>query len=305
LVVGCNMPLDAQHRLRRACAGKKVPFVFWLQDIYSAAIRHYLTARLGLVGRLIGDRYRRLERALLRSSDAVVAISERFLPKLAEWGVAPERVTVIPNWAPLSEIAPVARTNDWARQHALTDKTVALYTGTLGLKHNPAMLLELAHAGAARALQVVVASEGKAAEWLAERAKAEKIDNLIVLPFQPMKLYPQVLGTGDILLAVLGAEAAAFSVPSKVLSYLAAGRPIVAAIAHENDAVTFIESGGAGRVVAPDDSAGFVARVLALASDPQMRDSMGHSARAFAEAHFAVDTIADRFEAVFVDAIAR
>jgi glycosyltransferase involved in cell wall biosynthesis len=120
-----------------------------------------------------------------------------------------------------------------------------------------------------------------------------------------MKLYPQVLGTGDILLAILGAEAAAFSVPSKVLSYLAAGKPVVAAIAHENDAASFVESVGAGRVVAPDDTAGFVARVLALASDPQMRDSMGHSARAFAEAHFAVDTIADRFEGVFADALAR
>jgi len=57
LVVGCNMPLDAQQRLRQACANEKVPFVFWLQDIYSAAIGHYLTERLGLIGRLIGNRF--------------------------------------------------------------------------------------------------------------------------------------------------------------------------------------------------------------------------------------------------------
>src|SRR6185437_15598222 len=96
LVVGCNMPLDAQHRLRQACADGKVPFVFWLQDLYSVAIGHYLTKRLGVVGRLIGNRYQHLERMLLRSSDAVVAISDRFIPKLAEWGMPPERVAVIP-----------------------------------------------------------------------------------------------------------------------------------------------------------------------------------------------------------------
>ena len=304
LVVGCNMPLDAQQRLRQACAQEKVPFVFWLQDIYSAAIGHYLTERLGFIGRLIGNRYARLERALLRSSDAIVAISERFVPKLAEWGVEPERVTVVLNWAPLSEIRPAEKDNGWARQHGLEGKTVALYTGTLGLKHNPAILLDLARAGAASGLQVVVVSEGKAADWLKQAGAAEGLDNLTVLPFQPMKLYPQLLGAGDILLAILGAEAASFSVPSKILSYLAAGKPVVAAIAHDNDAAKTIESIGAGKVVAPDDNAGFVDRVLALAGDPELRKSMGANARAFAEANFAVDTIADRFEAVFADAIA-
>ena len=305
LVVGCNMPLDAQWQLRQACGDVSVPFVFWLQDIYSAAIDHYLTERLGLVGRLIGGRYRRLERDLLRSSDAIVAISERFVPRLADWGIAPERVTVVLNWAPLSEIQPVKKDNDWARRHGLQDKTVALYTGTLGLKHNPAILIDLARAGGAKGLEVVVVSEGKAAQWLQETAKADRVGNLTVLPFQPMKLYPQLLGTGDILLAILGVEAASFSVPSKILSYLAAGKPVVASLASDNDVAKIIESVGAGRVVAPDDNAAFVDRVLALAVDPSLRACMGNNARAFAETNFAVDTIADQFEAVFADALAR
>ncbi len=305
LVVGCNMPLDAQRQLRRACADVKVPFVFWLQDIYSAAIAHYLTERLGLAGRLIGNRYRRLERDLLGSSDAIVAISERFIPTLADWGIAPERVTVVLNWAPLSEIRPVEKDNDWARRHGLQDKTVALYTGTLGLKHNPAILLDLARAGAAKGLEVVVVSEGKAAQWLEESARADCVGNLTVLPFQPMKLYAQLLGAGDILLAILGAEAAAFSVPSKILSYLAAGKPVVASLANDNDTAKIVESVGAGRVVSPDDNAAFIGQTLALADDPGLRTAMGENGRAFAEANFAVDTIADRFEAVFADALAR
>jgi len=305
LVVGCNMPLDAQRQLRQACADVKVPFVFWLQDIYSAAIAHYLTDRLGLVGRLIGSRYRRLERDLLRSSHAIVAISERFVPRLAEWGIALEHITVVLNWAPLSEISPVEKDNCWARAHGLQDKMVALYTGTLGLKHNPAILLDLARAGAAKALEVVVASEGKAAEWLEQTAKAENIANLSVLPFQPMKAYSELLGTGDILLAILGAEAASFSVPSKILSYLAAGRPVVASLANDNDAAKIVEHVEAGRVVPPDDNAAFVEQVLALADDAGLCATMGQNARAFAEENFAIDTIADQFEAVFADALAR
>src|SRR5262249_36118978 len=108
VVVGCNMPLDAQRRLQQACLGRGIPFVFWLQDLYSHAIHHYLRAKLGLVGATIGRSYRRLEGRLLRRSSAVVAISGKFRAPLAIWGVAQDRIRVIPNWAPLSEIYPVA-----------------------------------------------------------------------------------------------------------------------------------------------------------------------------------------------------
>jgi colanic acid biosynthesis glycosyl transferase WcaI len=305
IVVGCNMPLDAQHRLQQACLRAGIVFVFWLQDIYSAAIGHYLGERLGLAGRMIGNHYRRLERSLLSASDAVVAISEKFVSVLAEWRIPDDRVAVIPNWASLSEIRPMVKDNDWARLHGLHDKTVALYTGTLGLKHNPAILLNLARAGAAQALQVVVLSEGKAAQWLEQAARHSQLDNLSVLPFQPMTLYPQILGAGDILLAILGAEAASFSVPSKILSYLAAGKPIVAAIASDNDAAKIITGAEAGFVASPNDSSAFTARVLALATDPATRHKMGDSGRAFAERNFAIEGIADRFETVFAAAIAR
>ena len=299
------MPLDAQQRLQQASARTGAAFVFWLQDIYSAAIGHYLRERLGLPGRMIGSHYRRLERSLLRSSDAVVAISEKFVPVLAAWRIPPDRIAVIPNWAPLSEIHPVGKDNEWARLHGLHDKTVALYTGTLGLKHNPAILLDLARAGAARALQVVVLSEGKAAQWLENAKRQDRLDNLTVLPFQPMELYPQILGAGDVLLAILGAEAASFSVPSKILSYLAAGKPIVAAIAHDNDAARIVEAAEAGFVVSPSDNSTFVAQVLALSADPARRREMGDKGRAFAERNFAIDGVADRFEAVFAEAVAR
>jgi colanic acid biosynthesis glycosyl transferase WcaI len=305
IVIGCNMPLDAQRRLQRASARAGAAFVFWLQDIYSAAIGHYLGERLGPPGRRIGNHYRRLERSLLSSSDAVVAISEKFIHVLADWQIPPERIAVIPNWAPLSEIRPVGKDNDWARLHGLHDKTVALYTGTLGLKHNPAILLGLARAGAAQALQVIVLSEGKAAQWLEQAARQGQLDNLTILPFQPMKLYSQILGAGDILLAMLDTEAASFSVPSKILSYLAAGKPIVAALTSDNDAAKMIEEAEAGFVDSPDDGSTFIAQVLALATDPVKRQEMGDNGRAFAERNFAIDGIADRFERVFADAFAR
>ena len=299
IVVGCNMPLDAQSEFQRACAGAGIAFVFWLQDIYSEAIHHYLGAKFGPIGFALGRYYRRLEGRLLRASDAVIAISQKFIEPLQRWGVSPDKINVIANWAPLSEIHPVDKENDWARRHSLHDKLVALYTGTLGLKHDPVLLLDLARAGKARAIQVVVVSEGSVATRLAQDATTLGLDNLVVLPFQPMDMYSQLLGTGDIALAMVGEEAAAFSVPSKILSYLAAGKPVVAAIASSNDAARMIVEADAGIVVAPDDVTAFIDQVLILADNPGLRASLGRRGRAFADNNFAIDGIAGRFEVLF------
>lgn len=299
IVVGCNMPLDAQKTLVDRCATRGVPFVFWLQDIYSKAIHHYLGEKLGFAGKLIGSHYMRLERQLLRKSAAVIAISEKFMASLESWGIPKARVSVIPNWAPLSEIYPVEKNNDWARQHSLSDKFVALYTGTLGLKHDPSMISALAEAGHKIGLHVVVASEGPGVEWLAKRKRENDIANLKLLPFQPIELYPAVLGAGDVLLAMVGEEAASFSVPSKILSYLAAGKPIVASIAADNDAARIIGDADAGQVVRSGDPAAFCKAVLGLAEDPGLRRKMGENSRRFAERHFDVAAIAQSFESVF------
>ncbi len=299
VVFGCNMPLDAQRRLRSFCAKNHIHFVFWLQDVYSQAIGHYLSEKFGVLGQAIGAYYTHLEGRLLRSADAVVAISDKFVEPLERWGVDTRKVFVVPNWAPLSEIYPVGKCNEWALRHLLRDKLVALYTGTLGLKHDPSLLLDLARAGTGVGMHVVVVSEGAGVAWLAKRKQELHVDNLMLLPFQPMDFYPQVLGAGDIVLAMVGEEASSFSVPSKIMSYLAAGKPLVASIAQDNDAAQMIGRAQAGIVVRPGDAKAFCDAVLALATSRNVRESLGRNGRAFAERTFDIGAIADRFEMVF------
>jgi colanic acid biosynthesis glycosyl transferase WcaI len=293
------MPLDAEKRLYRAAASGRARFVVWLQDIVSKATYHFLSEKLGLVGRIIGRHYLRLEASLLQASDAIIAISAKFLGPLEQWSIDAGKVHVIPNWATLSEISPVAKDNGWARRHGLHDKPVALYTGTLGFKHDPALLLQLAQASAASGLQVVVVSEGAGPDWLAARKAELGVPNLTILPFQPMELYPEVLGAGDILLAMIGREAAGFSVPSKILSYLAAGKPVVASIAADNDAAATIRAADAGVVVEPGDVASFCNGVRRLIADSEECRRLGRNAHAYAQGQFDVEAKAAQFEETF------
>jgi glycosyltransferase involved in cell wall biosynthesis len=245
---------------------------------------------------LLGAALQRVERRLLRSSDAVVAITDDFSPTLDEWGIDPGKRTVIENWAPLDEVPPQPRDNPWRAEAGLGDRFVFLYAGTLGLKHNPDVLHALARSQPDA--EVVVVSEGLGAERLRALLQDQPAPNLRVLPFQRWEQLPEVLGAADVLLVLLEPEAGAFSVPSKILTSLCAGRPILAAIPAANLGARTIAGAGAGIVVPPGEPDQFLAAARQLRDDDEMRGRMGTSARAHAEAAFDIEAITDRFAQV-------
>jgi len=300
VVVCSNFPLDPLRIVARACRQHDVRFVVWLQDIYSIAMGKILPKKLPGVGAAVSRWFTHLERRTLREADRVVCITEDFLPILQGWGVPHARCAVIENWAPLDEITPTGHDNPWAHEHKLAGRQVVLYSGTLGLKHDPAGIAALAHACRDRPeVVVVVVSEGVGADWLAQ-AKAERgLDNLVLLPFQPYARLPEVLGAAAVVLAVIEPDAGIFSVPSKVLSYLAAGRPILLAVPPENLAARTVLRAEAGLVVQPGDTAGLIAAAQHLLDDATLRERQGRNARAYAASTFDIGAIADRFEGVW------
>jgi colanic acid biosynthesis glycosyl transferase WcaI len=304
VVLLCNTPLIAHVVTARYCQRHSVPMIFWQQDICSAAIATTAKRRLGPLGSLIGSIADYLERSIAREAKAIIPISEEFMPVLARWGVA-ARATVIPNWAPLHELPIRRRDNDWAVRLGLVGRPTALYSGTLGLKHDPAVLLYLARAmrSALPEGRVVVVSEGLGRDWLARRLATDPIENLILADYQPYSELPSVMASGDVLLAILEPEAGRYSVPSKVLSYLCAGRPIVAMIPHENAAASTIRASGAGIVVGDGNRREAVAEILALLKDEPRRKKMGAAGRAYSEAVFDMTVIGARFERIVLASV--
>jgi colanic acid biosynthesis glycosyl transferase WcaI len=297
IVLSSNAPLDAQRLIQRAARTVDARFIFWVQDVYSEAIARILRQKFGPAGALIGAFYRWLEARMLRRSDHVVVIADAFVPIVRTMaGLAPERVTVIENWAPLAEVPRYPRDNAWAEANLPPSRFRAIYSGTLGFKHNPSLLFDLA-----RNIDgdVLVFSEGSAANALAAQARDQGVTNLTVSGWLPFNDLPKALAAADLLLVILEPDAGVFSVPSKVLTYLCVGRPILGAIPAENLAAHLIEGNGAGRVVDPTNSAGFTEAARAILADAPARATMGDAARGYAERTFDIATIADRFETVF------
>lgn len=302
VVITCNVPLLAMTRFVRAARRRKLPWVFWHQDIYSAAMGDELRRRLpGVVAAPAAATFTRMEAWCARAAGHIVAIGDAFTRVYPNWGIDADRVSVIPNWAPLEDIVPTDR--DTATATSIFpdagESLRLLYAGTLGRKHNPLLLVELLRNARAAGVDatLTVVSQGEAADDLAEAARADRSLPLRVVPFQPAEILAEVLGSADVLVGLLEPEATEFSIPSKVLSYMAAGRPILGLMPATNPAAADITACG-GFVADPtaDGAQRGAAWLAEVGSDAEQLAQIGKATRAVAETRFNPDRITTQFE---------
>ncbi|MDP3851188.1 MAG: glycosyltransferase family 4 protein [Luteolibacter sp.] len=299
-VLSGNTPTESQQPILDATVASGGRFYFWIQDFYSLAVDQLLRRKLPVVGAWVGAYYRRLDRLQFQRSARVVAITGDFKPILGDsFGIGAEKIDVVPNWALIEELPELPRDNPWARRHGLHERFVFLYSGTIGMKHNPRMLLDLArqHRDDPE-VRIVVVSEGIGADWLHREAAAEGLGNLLLLPYQPFTELPAVLATGDVLVGLLDDGAGTFSVPSKTLSYLCAGRPLLLAVPPDNLAARIVSENKAGRIVPPGDINGFLDAARELRESPETRAELGRNARDYAERTFPIELTATTFERI-------
>ncbi|MEV5177380.1 glycosyltransferase family 4 protein [Streptomyces flaveolus] len=292
-----NLPIPVLAVTAAVLKRLRIPWVLWHQDVTAVALKSFAAADVAKSMGLAAKVFEAGEKWSARQAAAIVVIADSFVRVHEQWGTA-DKVTVIPNWAPLDEIVPVARANGWSAEHGLDDVRTMLYSGTLGLKHNPALLVRLAERLREQGtpVRLVVVNDGPAVPVLRDAAAARGVA-LTLLPFQPYERLPEVLGTGDVLVVLLDPEAGQFSVPSKTLSYLCAGRPVLGLMPADNLAARLLRQAGSA-VFPPEEPAldGAATWVREVLSDPARAERLGKESRALAEREFALEGCASRFE---------
>lgn len=291
VVISSNTPLIAQGLLWRTARQGGARRVYWLQDFLGRGTRAVLTRRSLALGSTAGRALERLETELLCRSDAVIAITDDFVGALDTRGVNVPRA-IIENWAPLGEVVVRPKRNPWSIANGLADRPVALYAGTLGLKHDPEHLARAAEM-LGRAGEMVVVTEGRGRDALEAARRRRELSNLHLFDYVAYEQFPDVLGTAEAALVLLEPDAGAYSVPSKILSYLAAGRAVVAAVPEENLSARVLGRAGSGFVVEPGDHAGFAAAIVRLLTDLPLAREMGTASRRYAEDRFDIERIAN------------
>jgi len=292
VVISGNTPIDIQAEFLWFCRGREIGFIHWVQDVYCKALEFVLKHKLPSLAKKLAWPFAKIEQWVSRSSTSCIVICEGFESQLLRWGVPQGKITTIKNWAPLNEVTVAARDNEWAVKHELVDRTVFLYSGTLGMKHRPDLLYKLA-AALPGTCELVVITRGIGRDYL---EKQPKLGNLTLLGFQPYGELSNVLASADVLLATLENGAGEFAVPSKVLSCMCAGKPILMAAPVQNLAASIIADSNAGVVVSPDDEQQWIQAALELAGNPALRASLGENARRYAVENFDIESITSRFE---------
>jgi colanic acid biosynthesis glycosyl transferase WcaI len=277
-----------------------VPFVYNVQDVYPD-----IAVRLGVLknARLIAAS-RRLERFVYRSAAAVSVISEGFRDNLLAKGVPARKVCVIPNFADTAFIRPLVRGNRLSAELGLDDRFVALFAGNIGLSQGLGSVLDTAELLKDRPeIVFLIVGNGASKAELVEVARRRDLTNVMFRPFFPYPELPEMYAASDVGLVPLKRGITDESVPSKVFSIIAAGRPVVACVEERSDTSLLLERSGCGVRVPPEDPQALAEALIGLSRDREAGRRMGERGRLWAESRHSRATAAGAYGKLFSDVL--
>ena len=144
----------------------------------------------------------------------------------------------------------------------------------------------------------VVLGDGSMRSWVEEQVRARKLnDTVLLLGRHPVNLMPRFFSLADALLVTLKRDPIfAITIPSKVQSYLACAKPILAAL--DGEGASVIEESGGGMTAPPGDAEALAEIVLRMYEMPKEDlGKMGRNAREYFEGHFERNSLLDRLDA--------
>lgn len=266
---------------------KRVPLAVWVQDLWpeSLSATGFIRSRVAL--KLV----ERTVKYIYRHSDLLLIPSEAFRRPIEELDAEPRKIKYFPNayvegpklQALSSEVRDVVQ--DIASGFSV------VFAGNLGTAQSLGTIV-----AAAERLQIADADirffligSGSQSDWVRDEIRRRGLRNVILPGRFPTEAMPLFYDAASVLLVSLRDEPIfAYTIPSKVQGYMAAGRPVVASLNGEGARVV-IEAGAgvacpAGNAEALSDE---LLKLLRLSADEL--SEMGENARRYAKEHFSLD----------------
>jgi glycosyltransferase involved in cell wall biosynthesis len=259
---------------------RRTPYVYVAQDLWPSA-----PVRLGLWrNKLLILFFSWMERYVYTRAKRVVVIAERMREDVRAVGVPEERITTIENWVDCSLIHPLERHNAFRRAVASPDDFVVLYSGNMGHSHAIDIVLRAAERLKEHGeIRFVLVGAGTQKLRLMQMANKLELTNATFLPLQPRERLAEVIASADICLVPLRKGLSTASLPSKIYTYMAAGRPLVASLDPGESAWCLIEKADCGVLVEPGRPDQLAEAILDLRGDPELRRRYEENARRYAE----------------------
>lgn len=277
-VLGVIPSMSGGVLARIAAAKAHAAYGIVVQDIMSAA-----AAQSGISGgRRAAAVTGAIERWALRRATVVAPVATAFVSVLQDMGVPERRIVHLPNWThlppPARDRTDVRRELGWA-----PDAIIVLHAGNMGLKQGLDQVIEAARGAETLdpRLRFVLMGDGNQRAHLV--ALADGLTNVAFAPFVERERLADVLAAADVLLLSERSSVRDMSLPSKLTSYLAAGRPVVAAVDPAGASAAEVRRADAGMVVEAGQGHALVRDIIDLMADPTEIQRLGENSRRYAE----------------------
>jgi glycosyltransferase involved in cell wall biosynthesis len=291
-------PMTIGIPARALRALKRAPLAFWVQDLWPESLSATGAVKSPAVLKFVD----RVIKWIYRGCDRVLVQSEAFIPSVEAHGVPRERIRYLPNSAEQFYRKVFASDED-AEAKELPAGFRVMYAGNIGAAQDfPTILAAAELLKHESRIQWVVLGEGRMRSWVeTEVARRGLTARVHLLGQHPSQRMPHYFAHADVLLATLRREPIfAYTIPSKIQSYMACGRPVIAAL--EGEGGRIIRQAGAGWVVPPEEPRALADAVLAATrlARPEL-DAMGNRGEAWFREHFERDTVLGRLEAELME----
>ncbi len=298
-----SWPIFASAFACLACRIKKVPFVLSIQDIYpeSLKIQGRLTPHNWVYKFLLS-----IDRWVSAHAWAILLLSQKFIQEYASTrAIDLHKIHVVPNWVESDSITVMEKSLCREDYNITNEEFVFLYGGNIGRAAGVEDLIrsfKLLEVEKETAL--LIAGSGTQLSECQNMAKGiggTKI--LFHSPWLPEES-SMVLAIADVLLLPTQGSQSLVSVPSKLLSYLLAARPILAIVHKDSDIAGLIISAGCGWIVPPGDKEKLLSLIREITHMPPKKlTSMGQAGRSYALQHFTADNLLPKVSAVLENCV--
>lgn len=273
----------------------KVPILFWVLDLWPQSLAAVGAIRNFWVLKQIGV----LARWIYRRCSLILVSSKSFVAEIARYGIPAEDIRYFPNWGE----AAIASEGASYQIPQLPDRFIVMFAGNVGSAQDfPAILDAATVLKSRKDICWVIVGDGRLAAWAKDEVNARDLgESVIFLGQHPLETMPVFFAAANVLLVSLKADPVfSMTVPGKLQSYLASGKPILAML--DGEGARIVLESGAGVACAAGDSASLAKAVTRLAELPLSElEKMGQCGRAYFSNHFARERVFDHLDAWFAE----
>lgn len=276
---------------------RRHPYVVLLHDSYPhLAVWVGKIRRRGFIERL----WHRLNRVMYRRALHTIVLCRKAKELVCrEYGIAPERVHVIPNWADPNALVPKPKAQtDFAKANGLVEPFTLLYSGNLGLYYEFDMLLAAAERLQGENFRLVFIGSGGKRQRIVETIARRGLRNVLLFPYQPFETLNDSLNACDASLVTIAEGIEGISFPSKLYSSLSVGKPIVAISEEDSELRETVERDRTGLWARLGDVDGLVAAIRRLMADAALCGELGANARRLMETRYTLEASAREYARV-------